>query len=314
MQNQFNGDGGHHPDIGVRAIQRDYEALIGHLKANDVGAAHATIAALKHNIESMKALSGFAKEASLAVQSAIVYVIKGLVDLMTETESSIRSVAAQHRDVQANQETIRQALVDKERALGAIRAKIEQARRDLAEQERKKAAKRSSNIPIWKWLKRAFYAALDVINAAIEKLQNLLHLARDDENALEREMAHLAQDAARLKTVLANIEAKRRALQAELDQLGKTKKSLVDIKQYMEVQLVFFNNVANFYAQAAGRCDSVQYDIADFSETMLLLADDNPAIDYFVDTQIERLSLMDAVTRFDQMVYSAYQALEGSPA
>ncbi|MDR6600255.1 DNA repair exonuclease SbcCD ATPase subunit [Achromobacter deleyi] len=314
MQNLSHSNGVQHLDIGVRAIQRDYDALIRHLKANDVVAAQTTIRALKHNIDAMKSLSGFAKEAALATQGAIVCMIKGLIDLMTETESNIRSLTAQQDDVLANQSTLKKALEDKQKALDLVAAKIKKTKDELAEKEREKAAQRSSNIPIWKWLKRAFYAALDAINTAIEAIKKALNLAHDQQKTLERELADLAQDQAKLQAAMAKLKARNQALQAELDQLKPVKRSLVDLKKYMETQLVFFNDVANFYVLAANRCDSVNYGIADIDEIIVLLGDSNPVIDYFEDTRIERLSLLDAVIRFDQMVVSAYQALEAHPA
>ncbi|WMD21526.1 hypothetical protein RAS12_03900 [Achromobacter seleniivolatilans] len=314
MQDQISSNGNQTLDIGVRTIQRDYDSLIAHLQANDVLSAQTAIAALKKNIESMKVLSGFTKGAALATQGVIQHMIKGLIDLMTDTESSIRSLTAQKRDVQANRQQLEKVLADKLQALHALEMQIEKARLDLEAKEREKAAKRSSNIPIWKWLKRGFYAALDAINAAIDALKRVLHLARDQQNGLERELADLAKDSAALKLALEKLETRRQTLQTELDQLGLVKQSLTDVKQYMQVQLVFFNDVANFYARAATRCESVAYDIDDVREIILLLDDDTPVIDYFESTRIERLSLLSAVTRFDQMVISAYHALEASPA
>ncbi|CAM3919683.1 hypothetical protein CCOS865_00919 [Pseudomonas reidholzensis] len=302
------------PALGIQAILDDYACMIKALEAGEVSGVQPHLDAIKANLSAMKVISSLCAGTASATQSVIVYMITGVVGLIENVQKDVDRLTADGASLDAQSA----AATEQARRIAAelrnVEAMIRENEAKLREQEEAKKRKRESRIPGLGFLKKLFYAALEAIESAIEAIGKVLGVVREQRDYLQAQLAEHSRSHSQVRAVIQALAQQKAELVQQLDTLTAVRTTLLGIQKYLQVQVVFFNDVSNFYVTASTYCDSANFNVDMATEMLGVLSDDPHAVEFVDDMKVEVLSIHTAVTRFDQMMFDLQAATHHLPS
>lgn len=295
--------------IGITAVKADYALLLYSIES-DPEAAPEIILKLKTRIRDLKEASLFLKEAALFLQTFTSQVSGEISKVVIEKQNEITSLENNKTGVKARILPLLENIKKREKEITAIEKEIQETKKKLEEEERKRKEKRESSFFIWKKMKSWFYTAIEAIEKAIKSIKEFLGFSEGRKRNLEAEIKEIKDDIKGVERIVAKLQLEVERINAEVEKLKYLSASFLDLQDFFKVYTVFFNNVADFYANASVRSEAVNFGVENVEDILRVLSEDTLEVDMYIESKLERISLEEAMMHFDKTIQKFPQLIK----